>query len=212
MELVLPLLHYTVAPSLVPIGRSQTPPPTRQWVTSQPPARQWVTNRPPARMGVTTHPPTTRGRPLQQRVGWQGWDDFPYMEPSSKHRRASHALEPCSHSWSCTEKLQDMLQKLTLWLDKCNTTKWELLPLIGKLSFAIRVVPVSRIPGTPSTWVRLLSSCTTTFVSLSMCRVIGGTPFCHHGMAQPNFFTHTYCCRRHGAFYQCCWHRVWGIL
>ena len=78
---------------------------------------------------------------LDDRVG----DDFPYMELPSKHRRTSHALEPCSHSWSCTQKLQDMLQELPLWLAKCSTTKWELLSLTGKLSFAIRAVPVGRL-------------------------------------------------------------------
>ena len=43
------------------------------------------------------------------------------------------------------EKLQDMLQELEQWLAKCNTTKQELLSLIGKLSFAARAVPAGRL-------------------------------------------------------------------
>ena len=43
------------------------------------------------------------------------------------------------------EKLQDMLQELTIWLAKCSTTKRELLSLIGKLSFAARAVPAGRL-------------------------------------------------------------------
>ena len=90
------------------------------------------------------------------------------------------------------EKLQDMLQELTIWLAKRSTTKRELLSLIGKLSFAARAVPAGRL------FLRRLIHLSTSVTKMhhhirlttdAQADIDWWYSFFHRGTAQPSFFT-----------------------